>query len=700
MRKQTLGSFEPSRSATGVTTRSLIQPRTIAASAIAVTLLMFGSAFLELRQSRTELLGVMRQQAIALAEAVERSSANIVVATEYLEETLSERLLNNAYYIARLDSAGTLTDADLRTFARENGIYRINIFNARTQKVLTSLEPEEGHESLPENPQNPRNMLRPIMNGSQRTLVMGLKQARYGDGQRFAVAIRRTRPGGGAIVLNLDASELLEFRRQAGIGRLISDLGDNRGIDYVVLQDELGIVAATKNVRAMSSLADDPVMTDVIETDTIITRMHAVDGQEHYEVLARLTIEGSAVGVLRIGLSLDELKAIDERMQRRVMIMAIVLTVLVAMAVTAIAASKRLGVVSDQYAAIRSVTGNILEHMNDAVISADGREIITLFNEKAAELFNLPAAEVLGRTVGDLRSVGKGCVALMFDSTQEEHELECRPGSVRTVSRSLSTVRRPNGSIESRTVVIKDLTDQRRMEREIRQRDRLTAMGELASGVAHEVRNPLNAISMIAQRYEREFMPRSGAKEYRTLTSVLRHEAARVNGIVQTFLKFARPPRLKIAAVSARSFTEHVATLFEEQARGKGVRFAWSNSVDGPLHIDRDQMTQAVLNLLQNALDAVSKGGRIVLTVHRREEFDEISVSDDGAGIPKDKLERVFDLYFTTKPDGTGMGLAIAQQIVSQHHGDIGVESERRNGTTFTIRLPRSGRSTGGGTPA
>lgn len=683
-----------------MSTRTLIHPRTIAASAVAVTLLMFGSAFLELRQSRTELLGLMREHAVALAEAVERSSANIVIATEYLEETLSERLLNNAYYIARLDSAGTLTSTDLRTFAHQNGIFRINIFNARTQKVMTSLVPEDGHEGLPENAQNPRTMLRPIMEGRQRTLIMGLKQARYGDGQRFAVAIRRTRPGGGAIVLNLDAAALLEFRRQAGIGRLISDLGDNRGIDYVVLQDEDGIVAATRNVREMSSIAVDEDLARVIATDSIVTRTHTVDGREHYEALTRLTIEGSAVGVLRIGLSLEELEAIDVRMERRVMIMAIVLAVLVAMAVTAIAASKRLGVVSDQYAAIRSVTGNILEHMNDAVISADGREIITLFNEKAAELFNLPAAEVLGRTITDLRAVGKGCVALMFDSTVVEHEFECHPGSPRRVSRSLSAVHRSDGSVESRTVVIKDLTEQRRMEREIRQRDRLTAMGELASGVAHEVRNPLNAISMIAQRYEREFVPRSGAKEYRTLTKVLKHEAARVNGIVQAFLRFARPPRVKFADTSSMSFVEHVATLFEEQARNKKVRFDWNDDVPGTLSIDRDQMTQAVLNLLQNALDAVAKGGTISLNARGVDDSVVITVADDGEGIPKDKLDRVFDLYFTTKPDGTGMGLAIAQQIVSRHHGTISVESERRTGTTFTIRLPRTGRSTGGVTPA
>jgi signal transduction histidine kinase len=213
-------------------------------------------------------------------------------------------------------------------------------------------------------------------------------------------------------------------------------------------------------------------------------------------------------------------------------------------------------------------------------------------------------------------------------------------------------------------------------------------MGELASGVAHEIRNPLNAISMIAQRYEREFAPRKGLREYRSLTNVLKRESARVNSIVQQFLTFARPSKLQKSQVSIEQFIQHVATLFGGQAKGKGVRFSAQCSAKGFVQIDSGQMTQALLNLLQNALDATPKGGMISFLVDQADNNMTFSVVDSGSGIPADKMNRIFDLYFTTKSNGTGMGLAITQQIVVQHHGRIDVKSEPGKGSTFVIEVP------------
>lgn len=253
---------------------------------------------------------------------------------------------------------------------------------------------------------------------------------------------------------------------------------------------------------------------------------------------------------------------------------------------------------------------------------------------------------------------------------------------------SVSTTLRPDGALESRTAVIKDLTDSRRLELEVKRKEKLSAMGELASGVAHEIRNPLNAISMIAQRYEKEFVPRSGLREYRSLTGVLQKEVKRVNSIVQQFLRFARPPKPQFAEVDARQFVDHIAMLFKGQAKAKDVRFSAVCEENGLLFIDAEQMTQALINLLQNALDAASKGDSITLHVCKDEKSVTFRVTDTCSGIAAEQLSRVFDLYFTTKPDGTGMGLAITQRIVSQHGGEIHVESDAGKGSRFSIALP------------
>jgi signal transduction histidine kinase len=222
----------------------------------------------------------------------------------------------------------------------------------------------------------------------------------------------------------------------------------------------------------------------------------------------------------------------------------------------------------------------------------------------------------------------------------------------------------------------------------VKRKEKLSAMGELASGVAHEIRNPLNAISMIAQRYEKEFVPRSGLREYRSLTGVLQKEIKRMNSIVQEFLRFARPAKPQLSDVDARQFVDHVAMLFKGQAAAKDVQFSAVCECDGKLFVDAEQMTQALINLLQNALDVASKGDSIVLDASKSERSVTFRVSDTGTGIAPDHLNRVFDLYFTTKPDGTGMGLAITQQIVTQHGGEIHVESEVGKGSTFSISLP------------
>jgi two-component system sensor histidine kinase HydH len=280
-------------------------------------------------------------------------------------------------------------------------------------------------------------------------------------------------------------------------------------------------------------------------------------------------------------------------------------------------------------------------------------------------------------------------VALFSETdTACERTIRCGNGIQREVSITLSTTYAQDATVESRTAVIKDLTEKRRLEREAQRKEKLTAMGELAAGVAHEIRNPLNAVNMIAQRFEKEFRPRDDEDEYRSLARVLRSEAQRVNGIVQQFLRFARPPKMSVQDISTGGLVQHLTTLFESQARSKSVALSVTCSDNTTLHIDREQMTQAFLNVLQNALHATSAGGRIDLGCVRTKDALKFTITDSGNGIPAEHLTKIFNLYFTTKTDGTGMGLAITQQIIAQHNGTIEVTSEIGKGTTFTILLP------------
>jgi len=232
-----------------------------------------------------------------------------------------------------------------------------------------------------------------------------------------------------------------------------------------------------------------------------------------------------------------------------------------------------------------------------------------------------------------------------------------------------------------------------RAEEALRRRDRLAAMGELASTVAHEVRNPLNAVAMTAQRLRREFLvatPDGGAEgtEIEELLSVMTSETQRIDRIVQQFLEYARPPRLAPEPVDLDALVGDVAGRARSRAESRGVRLEVDASGAGTAVVDPAQLRQALDNLVRNAVEATPEGGRVSLSARREEGGHAILVRDTGRGIEPDHLPRVFDLYFTTKADGTGVGLAVTQQIVTAHGGTIEVDSRPGAGTTMTVRLP------------
>ncbi len=662
---------------------SHVQPRYIIAITIAVALLMFISAFFELHQSRNELFQVLRENSLSLAETIERSSANVVLSTEQIELQLTDRLFNNAYYAAQMDSAGSLTQSKLRQICEANGIFRIHVINRSGNRILSSHRQYADHAAIRER-NTLRETLNPLFTGEIDQLIIGYKQALFEDGQRFAVAIRRTHPAGGAIVLNIDAAQFVEFKKQIGIGKLINDLGDNTGIDYVVIQDLDGILAATKQVQEISSIEQDTILIAALQRDSIITRQFLFNGHDTYEVIRRLSIDGSTIGVLRIGLSMNQIHSTEERMTRRIIIMSAVLIAVGVLIFSAIVSNQHYQTVSQKYSQIKSFTGSILENMQDAVITLDADNKISIFNKQAEKLFGINASHILDKPFSDIAEERLSFLRDFFfsDVSNKEISITCHDKSERFVSVAITR------SDITMTAVIRDLTETKRLQQEIERREKLSAMGELAAGVAHEIRNPLNAISMIAQRYEKEFKPARGIKEYTVITSVLINEARRVNNIIQQFLRFARPPKLKIQPTSISDFLSQTAVLFKSSAKANGIEFSLELNCKGILDIDQEQMTQALLNILQNALEATPKEGRIQMQCSRTDSALQIDIIDSGHGILKNQLQKIFDLYYTTKPSGTGLGLAITQQIIQQHNGSIHVESEEGKGTRFCITLP------------
>ena len=214
-------------------------------------------------------------------------------------------------------------------------------------------------------------------------------------------------------------------------------------------------------------------------------------------------------------------------------------------------------------------------------------------------------------------------------------------------------------------------------------------MGELASGVAHEIRNPINAIGMIAQRLDKEFKVENEKEEYHSITNLLRSEVTRINKIITQFLGYAKPLSLQLKKISSKDFFDDIYRLFSDQAKLKGVELTKLSDQSFEMMIDPELIKQSLMNLIQNAIEGVEKKGKVEINYFKGESNLIIEVTDNGKGIPESDRNKIFDLYYTTKPEGTGLGLSIVQKIIAEHNGTMEVFSEVNKYTKFKITIPQ-----------
>jgi signal transduction histidine kinase len=236
-------------------------------------------------------------------------------------------------------------------------------------------------------------------------------------------------------------------------------------------------------------------------------------------------------------------------------------------------------------------------------------------------------------------------------------------------------------------VRLRDPEAQRKIGRELQTADRLAAISRISGGVAHEVKNPLNAI-LLHVEVARAKLSR-GDTDVGPQMEIISREILRLDRVVKTFLDFTRPVELNLTHVPLQELVGEVVDLARPQANAARIRINVDQEVDGAeVRIDRDLMKQAVLNIVVNAMQAMPEGGELRFDASVNEDTAEIRVSDTGPGIPPELREKIFRLYFTTKKEGSGIGLAMTFRIVQLHDGTIDFTSEPGKGTTFLVRLP------------
>ncbi len=552
-----------------------LNPSIIIAISLTIGIVMITSAYYELKQSKDEVFHLLYEQASSLVETISLSSINTLNSSYEIEGLVSERLLDNARLIKRLDSLKSLTQKKLIEIGKQNSLFRINIFDKKGNRVLSNRIPTKDHIH-PEGIVNRYDEIEPILTGKTDEMIIGLKNSQYSDEQRYAVAVSRA-GNKGAIVINLDAKNFLEFRKKIGIGRIIQDMSNNAGIEFIVLQDTLGILAASKNVDSLSSISNDKFLQKSLSNDNIYTRISNFKGTEVYEVVKRLVNNNDVIGIYRIGLSLDEVKSLEARMYRRIIIISLILAAISIIVLSILFTSQNLKLVSNEYKNFKTLTGSVLQNMGEAVIVLNNEFKIILFNKFSELLFDENSKSVIDKDITEIKNANLNFIQEEINNSVDtniyfEKNLNIN-GKEKILSTSITKNFNDNNEIDNYTIVINDLTQTKNLEEQAKRQEKLSAMGELASGVAHEIRNPINSIGMIAQRLKREFEPKNESEEYKSIIKVLKDEVDRINKIISQFLNYAKPIELQKKKVNVKEFFDDIYLLFSEQAKIKNISF-------------------------------------------------------------------------------------------------------------------------------
>ncbi|MFQ5753565.1 MAG: PAS domain S-box protein, partial [bacterium] len=361
---------------------------------------------------------------------------------------------------------------------------------------------------------------------------------------------------------------------------------------------------------------------------------------------------------------------------------------------------------------LKNFNESIIQSIGSGLITIDLERKITSFNTGAEEVLGYSEQEVIGKSLDEVFTK-ENCVKLLpniNDPAQgllnREMQLTSKEGHLVyvgfTVTPRFDAQKRRVGTI----IAFKDITQIKQMQVEVQRMDRLASMGVLASGIAHEIRNPLAGIKTIAQTLEEEIALEDPRREY--LSRIVR-QVNRMDDLLKTIFSYAKPRHPKRKFHRFQEIIQEVVALLDNRIRGQSVKYYESYHADLPLiYVDFYQIQQVFVNLFLNALDAMPNGGELKLEAHPRITtlqrvdrrgrafsvqnksalYAEVNLMDTGEGIKPEALPSIFNPFFTTKPQGSGLGLAIVYRIMAEHEGDIQVESHVNKGTTFKLLMP------------
>ncbi len=637
-------------------------------------------------KSRNDSYGLLVQQGSVFTEALAVACQNTVVAESYYDRLAADHYQDLADDLSAGD-ARRLTAEQLTSFVRDRGLLGAYVYDS------------SGHILLSDIAQGP--VIRPpaeieaavhklVSDFATRSTIVYREDTVSGLKLHYFIEV--TNQLDRVIVLAVDASLYDDAKSRTGIGVLAQQMASEPGIEYIVYQSTDGIVVSSRASGGFEAIESDEFLTDALESDSIISRRMDWNGKEILELVRPFSTRKYPFGLLRVGVSLDRFLVVSRQFDQLMIVLALALLGVTAVSGLYLSGRREREELRKDITNIRSVTDQIFAELSTGVMVIDQSGKVQMANASIEKMLGVPVAD---RRVEELGPNLPKTLSEMLtnDSTIEESEVSIGgAGRERVLLVGRSRIQ-PSGRESGGVVLVAtDITQLREYQIAAARKERLSEMGHLAAAVAHEIRNPLNAISIAAQRLESEFAPADRSAEFAGMTTQIRAETKRLNEIITRFLSLSRAESPASVTTDLGKGIESLVELVGGEAKALGIRVETSCTPGLSVGVSESRLKEILLNLFNNAKEAIVShdgGARIIrLTGRAQGAVVRLVVADSGPGIPAEKRSSVLAPYFTTKEAGTGIGLSAVHQIVESAGGRLSIGESDLGGAEIQIEFP------------
>ncbi|PKK84932.1 MAG: hypothetical protein CVT49_01905 [candidate division Zixibacteria bacterium HGW-Zixibacteria-1] len=651
--------------------------------------LLFILTYLGIEKSRSDNLQLLRRQGAALIESLVLSSDNAIKANSFFDLLVREKLSDLAGFLETRPNLD-FSAPELADFASGYGVDAILIFDkdmhliaSGARGVFINTNEIYGYV-IPEL----EELLADTINLSSFQFVEG---SLPGDVRLYYLT--RTADQNNVIVIASDALFFVQAKENIGIGFLVQNIAREVGVEYIIFQTMDGIVFSSRKIGPILKIEKDPFLKEALTADSVVWREYESEGRPILEMVKKFSSVEYPEGIFRLGIPLDKYYEIVAGYNRQMILLSLLIFAALVLSAMYLSGKQKRIFLDQSFRKIRSLSEKVFDSINAGLIAVGRDGKVEMVNRQFLNIFHCEEKDIVGRMWPDLEVSGIVPFDKVLAGEKETGDAETTfqmPAGKMYLLINTGRIYDEKQNVSGAVAVIYDYTHIKELEETAQRRERLTELGDLAAGVAHEIRNPLNAISIAAQRLLGEFEPKENVEEFNNFARQIKSEAGRLNEIVTRFLSMARDKGKSGKLVNLTRIVSETVSLISLSNQRDDIKILTQIEPEVSAPISEDRLKQLLINLIRNAIQACEKyGGEVVISLAREKDGIFLLVRDSGPGIPEEISHKIFTPYFTTRDKGTGLGLSIVHQIVEEFKGSIEVISPPGGGAEFRVKIPQ-----------